>query len=52
MAVKLRGQTANRVGAAGISAPSPTVGALWILVLLEVAAIGLLRRYYRRHHGG
>ena len=52
MAQVMRGQTRNRLGAAGISAPSGTVGALWILVLLEVGAIAGLRRYFRRHHGG
>jgi len=25
---------------------------LWALVLLEVAAMGALRRKFRRHHGG
>lgn len=25
---------------------------LWILVILEVAAIGWLRKYFRRYHGG
>ncbi len=52
MASALRGQTRNRLGAAGISAPSGTVGALWLLVLLEVGIIFGLRHYYRRHHGG
>ncbi len=45
----------NRVGAKGampMGPPSPTVGALWALVGIEVAAIVVLRRYYRKHHGG
>lgn len=52
MASVMRGQTRNKLGAAGIAAPSGTVGALWILVALEVAGIFGLRHYYRKHHGG
>lgn len=48
----VRGQTRNMVGAAGISAPTPTVAGLWLLVILELAGIAMLRRYYRKHHGG
>lgn len=32
--------------------PSDTVGALWLLVALELLAQVGLRRYFRKHHGG
>jgi hypothetical protein len=37
---------------AGTITPSSTVSALWVLVALELGGITMLRRYFRKHHGG
>jgi hypothetical protein len=40
------------LGGGGRKVPQIDSIYLWVLVLLEVAAIGGLRRAFRRHHGG
>lgn len=46
----------SRVGSSG-SRPGTSLrigdeGYLWILVILEIMAMGFLRRHFRRYHGG
>lgn len=43
-----------KIGPAGGPLPTPDThtGALWALLGVELAALVLLRRYFRRHHGG
>lgn len=45
------GKAFRKPGAAGKFSPGQEVY-LWLLVLIEVALVGGLRKYFRRFHGG
>lgn len=49
------GSTPTRMGAwSGLASgkTTPETMALWFLVALELLAMGGLRHYFRKHHGG